>query len=100
MDEIVNPFTGFGDYRDVTFNPYKTNPFTFLGIDKQLIAIGQIEDMVQRKIDYLELQIDSGVLAKDLGHHEISMCTNALRYLQKPLDRLAFELLIESKCRQ
>jgi len=85
MAELINPFLGFKDpLQKKGHNPYRFNPFTVLRISKDEIDSESINDKVE-DLKWKKSELNESVIA------------NAQRYLEEPLQRLAFELLIPDK---
>lgn len=85
MAELINPFLGFKNPSEKkSHNPYRFNPFAVLGISKEVTDTesinNRVEDLKWEKSEWSEATI-----------------ANAQRYLEEPLQRLTFELLIPDK---
>lgn len=96
MAELINPFLGFKDpLKKKGHNPYRFNPFTVLGVTKDEIDAESITDKVEEmKFNLASIGVDELTAAEQ---EELKKIANAQRFLEEPLQRLAFELLIPDK---
>lgn len=93
MVHLVNPFLGYKNPdKGKSHNPYKFNPFSVLSITKDEVD----PEIVIDKIKELEFEINperSSNLSED-DQQQLRNFSNAQRFLELPLQRLAFEILI------
>lgn len=98
MAELINPFIGFKTRRKSKYhNPYEFNPFTVLGIDKEVIAADEIIDLIKKMEFRLNpKRLDRNSLKKHDEDKQFRLddIKTAQRFLQDPVQRLAFEILI------
>lgn len=95
MADLVNPFIGFKS-QDITnsHNPYKFNPFKILDIGKDETDPETIDQII-KDLDF-ELDPQGLGLISENDRNQRTDALNAQGFLERPLQRLVFEILIAS----